>query len=180
MRPGESFIQQPVRSLQTMLRVLSEDDRRQPTVVPDGIYGPATMNAVAAFQRINGIIVTGVTDQFTWERIVEAYEAALIRVGKAEPIEITMDPGQVFRFGDSSPYIYLMQSMLTQLSLDHPAITAPEHSGFIDEATVLSLSGFQALAGLPATGELDKITWKHLVRQFTLNAHHNTASHAQT
>ena len=101
-------------------------------------------------------------------------------MGKAEPIEITMDPGQVFRFGDSSPYIYLMQSMLTQLSLDHPAITAPEHSGFIDEATVLSLSGFQALAGLPATGELDKITWKHLVRQFTLNAHHNTASHAQT
>ena len=179
MRPGESFIQQPVRSLQTMLRVLSEDDRRQPTVVPDGIYGPATMNAVATFQRINGIIVTGVTDQFTWERIVEAYEAALIRVGKAEPIEITMDPGQVFRFGDSSPYIYLLQGMLTQLSLDHPRIAAPGNSGLIDTPTALALSGFQNLAGLPDTGELDKITWKHLVKQFTLNAHHNTAYHRQ-
>ena len=40
MRPAESFIEQPVRSLQTMLRVLAEDDQRLPTVVPDGIYGP--------------------------------------------------------------------------------------------------------------------------------------------
>ena len=86
MRPGESFIEQPVRSLQTMLRVLAEDDRRLPTVVPDGIYGPGTMNAVTAFQRRSGIPVTGVVDQNTWEQIVAAYEPALVRIGKAEPI----------------------------------------------------------------------------------------------
>lgn len=177
MRPGESFVEQPVRSLQTMLRVLAEDDRRLPTVVPDGIYGPTTMNAVTAFQRISEIPTTGITDQYTWEKITAAYELALIRVNKAEPIEIIMDPGQVFRLGDNSPYIYLLQSMLTQLSLDHPAIIPPGHSGYIDESTSASLSGFQSLAGLPVTGELDKITWKHLVRQFTLNAHHNTAYH---
>ena len=28
---------------------------------------------------------------------------------------------------------------------------------------------YQFLAGLPPTGELDKITWKYLVHQFTLN-----------
>lgn len=179
MRPGESFIEQPIRSLQTMLRVLAEDDGRLPTVVPDGIYGPSTMNAVAAFQRMAGIAVTGITDQVTWDRIVAAYEPALIRVGKAEPIEIILDPGQIFRRGDGSPYIYLLQGMLTQLSIDHPAILAPGNSGFIDERTSDSLSGFQALAGLPVTGELDKITWKHIVRQFTLNAHHNTAQHRQ-
>lgn len=177
MRPGESFIEQPIRSLQTMLRVLSEDDRRLPTVVPDGIYGPSTMHAVTAFQRMYGLPVTGVADQSTWERIVEAYEPALIRVGKAEPIEIILDPGQVFRFGDSSPYIYLLQGMLTQLSLDHPRIVAPGNSGLIDTPTASALSGFQSLAGLPETGELDKITWKHLVKQFTLNAHHNAANH---
>ena len=47
MRPPESFIEQPVRSLQTMLRVIAEDDDRFPTVVPDGIYGPTTMQAVS-------------------------------------------------------------------------------------------------------------------------------------
>lgn len=177
MRPPESFVEQPIRSLQTMLRVIAEDDRRLPTVVPDGIYGPTTMNAVTAFQRREGIPITGIVDQSTWELIVSAYEPAIIRVGKAEPIEIIMDPGQVFRSGDRSPYIYLLQSMLTQLSNDHPAITAPDHSGMMDDATIVSLAAFQRLADLPATGELDKITWKHLVHQFTLNAHHNAARH---
>lgn len=174
MKPKESFVEQPVRSLQTMLRVLSEDDRRLPTVVPDGIYGPTTMNAVSAFQRMNSIPVTGITDQRTWDLIVEKYEPALIRVEKAQPIEIILDPGQVFRYGDSSPYIYLLQSMLTQLSQDHPTIIRPEHSGIMDTTTIQSLSGFQQLADLPVTGEFDKITWKHLVHQFSLNAHHNT------
>ena len=51
MRPNESFVEQPVRSLQTMLRVISEDDARLPILVPDGIYGPTTMNSVTVFQR---------------------------------------------------------------------------------------------------------------------------------
>jgi len=177
MRPGESFIEQPVRSLQTMLRVIAEDNPRQPTVVPDGIYGPTTMNAIAAFQRKVGLPITGITDQSTWEAIVNEYELALIQVGKAQPIEIIMDPGQVFRRNESSPYILLLQSMLKQLSFDTPTISAPEHSGILDDETAGSLSAFQKIAGLPVTGELDKVTWKHLVHQFTLNAHHNTAAH---
>lgn len=178
MRSGESFVEQPIRSLQTMLRVLAEDDPRLQTVVPDGIYGAATMNAVSAFQRQQGLPITGIVDHTTWDLIVLLYEPALIRVGKAEPIEIILDPGQVFRLGDSSPYIYLLQSMLTQLSKDHPTITPPGHSGIMDELTVSSLSCFQKLTDLPATGEFDKITWKHLVHHFTLNAHHNATTNS--
>lgn len=177
MRPAESFIEQPIRDLQTMLRVLSEDDRSLPTVVPDGIYGPTTMHAVTAFQRREGLPVTGIVNQSTWDLIVNAYEPALIRVGKAQPIEVILDPNQVFKLGDSSPYIYLLQSMLTQLSRDHPTISPPGHSGMMDEDTVRSLRAFQQLADLTQTGEFDKITWKNLVHQFTLNAHHNTAPH---
>lgn len=180
MRPNESFVGQPVRSLQTMLRVLAEDDPRQPTVVPDGIYGPSTMNAVSSFQRRNGISVTGVADQETWDKIVAVYEPALIRVGKAQPIEVLIDSGQVFRYGDSSPYVYLLQSMLTQLSNDHQAIIPPGHSGVMDEQTVQSLAAFQRLSGLEDNGEFDKITWKHLVHQFTLNANHHIAEHRRT
>ena len=58
MRPGESFVEQPIRSLQTMLRVIAEDDRRLPIIIPDGIYGPSTMVAVTAFQRREGIPIT--------------------------------------------------------------------------------------------------------------------------
>ncbi len=180
MRPTESFVEQPVRSLQTMLRVLAEDDNRLPTVVPDGIYGPSTMHAVSAFQRQNGLPVTGITDQTTWDQIVSNYEPALIRIDKAQPIEVLIDPGQVFRRGDRSPYVYLLQSMLTQLSNDHPTINPPGHSGIMDDDTVDSLAEFQNLAGLERTGDFDKITWKNLVHQFTLNAHHHAAEHRQT
>ena len=133
MRPSESFVEQPIRDLQTMLRVLSEDDSRLPTVVPDGIYGPTTMNAVTAVQRQNGIPTTGITDQRTWETIVALYEAALIRVGKAQPIEIILDPGQVFRRGDSSPYVYLLQSMLTQRRSETYRTTRRNRSTTISE-----------------------------------------------
>ena len=66
MRPNESFISQPIRSLQTMLRVLAEQDDRYDTLVPDGIYGSATQSAVSKFQRIHGLPVTGITDHLTW------------------------------------------------------------------------------------------------------------------
>ena len=51
MRPPESFIGQPIRSLQTMLRVLAEYDESYLPMIPDGIYGPETMAAVTHFQR---------------------------------------------------------------------------------------------------------------------------------
>ena len=174
MRPEESFVEQPIRSLQTMLRVISEADRRLPTVIPDGIYGPTTMGAVTAFQRKVGLPMTGVTDQATWESIVEAFETSLILVDKAEPIQIVMNPNQVYYRGDSGPYIYLLQSMLTQLSIDNDSISAPGHTGILDQSTSEALLAFQELADLPQTGNLDKITWKHIVKQFTLNAHRNS------
>jgi len=176
MRPGESFVEQPIRSLQTMLRVIAEDDPRLPTVVPDGIYGPTTMNAVTAFQRLYGLPITGITDQPTWDKIVAVYEPALIRVDKAEPIEIIMDPGEIFRLGESNAYIYLLQSILTQLSNDNPTITPPEHNGVLDSTTSEALAAFQFLAGLPPTGELDKITWKYLSKQFTLSANRQAST----
>lgn len=176
MRPGESFVEQPVRSLQTMLRVIAEDDRSLPTVIPDGIYGPSTMIAVTAFQRRAGIPVTGITDENTWTQIVAAYEPALIRVGKAEPIEILLEPGQVILLGETNPYVYLLQGMLAQLSRDYEVILLPGLSGTLDANTADSLRGFQKLSGLPATGTLDRITWRHLVRQFTLSTAHNAQS----
>lgn len=176
MRPGESFVGQPVRSLQTMLRVLAEDDRSLPTVVPDGIYGPSTMIAVTAFQRREGIPVTGITDQYTWDQIVAAYEPAFLRIGKAEPIEVLLEPGQIIVLGESNPYLYLAQGMLAQLSKDHETILIPNLSGVLDPDTASAIKAFQILADLPSTGELDRITWYNLVRQFTLNAARNNAT----
>lgn len=170
MRPDESFVGQPIRSLQTMLRVLAEHDDRYQTVVPDGVYSPQTMNAVAQFQRTHGIPVTGITDQRTWEEIVARYEPALIFVDEAQPVEIILNPNEILVLGDSSPYLYIAQAMLIALAEIYGSIGSPSITGTLDSATADSLSSFQSLSGLPMTGNLDKRTWKHLALHFPLAA----------
>ena len=170
MRPGESFLQQPIRGLQTMLRILSERDAAHPTVVPDGIYGQTTTNAVAAFQQMHGLPTTGVTDQDTWDAIVAEYDIALIHVDEAEPVQLILNPNEILHRGDDSPYIYVVQALLTVLSEVYASIPRPKSTGILDEATADSLAVFQELTGLPMTGELDKVTWKHLALHFPLAA----------
>ena len=166
MRPNESFVAQPIRSLQTMLRVIAENDRTLPSVIPDGIYGADTVNAISAFQRRSALPVTGVADQDTWEAVAAAYELALIEVAEAEPLAIILNPGQVIRHGEKNPNIYLVQAILIVLSEVYASITAPSVTGILDIPTANALSEFQALNLLPVTGELDKNTWRHLALHY--------------
>ena len=58
--------------------------------------------------------------------------------------------------------------MLVALSQIYGSIIGPSISGVLDEATADALASFQYLSALPQTGELDKITWKHLALQYPL------------
>lgn len=168
MRPPESFIAQPIRSLQTMLRVIGEDAGYTYTVVPDGIYGSSTMEAVSRFQREHGLPVTGVTDQPTWEAIVAEYNPALVRIGAAQPLQLILNPNQVLRRGEEHPYLFLIQSMLLALSEIYGSVPAPQITGVLDLPTGEAVAAFQYLSDLPQTGEVDKMTWKHLALQYPL------------
>lgn len=170
MRPPESFIGQPVRSLQTMIRVIAQNDPDQPSLIPDGIYGVQTTGAVSAFQRNHGLPATGVTDQATWEAIVAAYDPAIIIAGPAQPLEIILDSGQILEKGSDDPDIYIVQAVLTVLAGAYGSITPPGISGILDEATSTSLISFQELTGLPQSGTLDKLTWRQLALHYPLAA----------
>lgn len=50
-----SYVGQPIRSLQTMLRTIAHVDETLLKLVPDGIYGPNTVQAVREFQRQNAL-----------------------------------------------------------------------------------------------------------------------------
>lgn len=170
MRKPESFVGQPIRSLQTMLRLIAQNDPVHETVIPDGIYGPETLSAVSAFQRIHGLPVTGVTDNQTWDAVVAVYEEARIEQQESQPVTVILNPGQVIRKGERHPHLYLVQAMLTVLADAYESIGSPPSTGILDEATADALSSFQGLSGLPMTGTLDKHTWHHLALQYPLAA----------
>ena len=64
-----------VRQMQSQLARISRAYPAIPTISADGIYGPATEEAVEEFQSIFGLPVTGVVDYSTWYKISEIYVA---------------------------------------------------------------------------------------------------------
>lgn len=62
-----------VRQLQNQLNVIATAYPLIPTIAEDGIYGPATSEAVRVFQSIFDLGQTGITDFPTWFKISEIY-----------------------------------------------------------------------------------------------------------
>ena len=62
-----------VRQLQEQLDAISSVYTAIPDISPDGIYGPATAEAVREFQSIFGLPQTGVVDFATWYKISHIY-----------------------------------------------------------------------------------------------------------
>lgn len=62
-----------VRQLQEQLDAISSVYNAIPDISPDGIYGPATAEAVRKFQSIFGLPQTGVVDFATWYKISHIY-----------------------------------------------------------------------------------------------------------
>lgn len=170
MRPPETFLGQPIRDLQTMLRVIDKAEGRENALIPDGIYGHHTAKAIAGFQQQHDLPVTGVTDLNTWEAVLSAFTPANIRLIPACPLHILLDPNQVICKGQQHPHLFLVQAMLMALSQKYRSVKEPSFSGALDIKTEGSLCSFQTLCSLPVTGTVDKITWKHLALQYPLAA----------
>ncbi len=62
-----------VQQMQNQLNRIARNYPAIPTITPDGIYGPATADAVRTFQGIFGLPKTGVTDYATWYEISDIY-----------------------------------------------------------------------------------------------------------
>ncbi len=70
---GQGSSGDKVRQLQIQLNRIARNSPAIPTVTADGIYGPATAQAVRTFQGIFNLPQTGVTDYATWYEISEIY-----------------------------------------------------------------------------------------------------------
>lgn len=113
-----------VEHLQYMLSVLAEYIPEIPNVTIDGIFGPATRNAVIAAQRRFGLPQTGIVDFDTWDEIYDQfsgiettswrnpedfpYTSAIIsgttpRARHSRTSTLTQFPGNTLRTGNQDP-----------------------------------------------------------------------------
>jgi peptidoglycan hydrolase-like protein with peptidoglycan-binding domain len=75
-------------------------------------------------------------------------------------------PGIVFYPGDESPNIYIIQEMLSYISLTIPAIPYIEPNGVLDAATEQAVRAFQGAQGLEPTGIINEETWNSITEVY--------------
>ena len=109
-----------IRHLQYMLTMLSEYIPQIPPVQIDGIFGPATEDAVRAAQQWLGLPVNGQVDDPTWEEIYDQFSgienislrnretfptdtASSNRTRYAQTTTLTQFPGQDLSMGSRDP-----------------------------------------------------------------------------
>lgn len=71
LSPGD--VGDGVRTIQYLLSVTAEFYNNIPPAAVDGIFGPATRNAVLALQKMAGLPESGVVDERTWEALYRFY-----------------------------------------------------------------------------------------------------------
>lgn len=99
-----------VKVLQYMLSVISEFYNNIPMVAVDGIYGPATTQAVREFQKMAGLTQDGVVGEQTWKAMyrvyagitdtVAAYTNVIPEAYRPDVSDITQFPGTPLNLGD--------------------------------------------------------------------------------
>ena len=170
------YLSKPIRSLQTMLRTISEADKTIPSVVPDGIYGENTMQSVSAIQRKFQLPVTGSTDNTTWNYIVDLFTRISPSVFTNSASLIAWQPGQQITAGESNLHLFLIQSMflaLRQTFLSIPPVTV---NGILDADTTQAILWLQKRSGIEATGIFDQNTWLYLTRLYRITIADGTDS----
>lgn len=154
------FVGKAVTSLQTMLRTIAMCRKEIPPVIPDGVYGPATGEAVRCFQKAEGLPVTGITDFATWKAIRKAFAEAQVEMSPAAPLEPVLEPNQVITEGSDNLHVLLIQAMLHILCQVYGNMEDCCLSGTWDEDTVRAIKCLQKTCGMQETGIFTKELWQ--------------------
>ncbi|MBQ6160377.1 MAG: peptidoglycan-binding protein [Oscillospiraceae bacterium] len=152
LRPGDRGDR--VRQLQYMLAVVAQFVQEVPSVSVDGIFGPRTRDAVAAFQGYEGFAATGEADDRTWDALYDLYSGIDDRV---------------------------LQNRAAFPQLDTAATTVAnararlEALGYSGTNLQQALRAFQQANGLPVNGRLTDDTAQAVTKQFrSLNYSNST------
>lgn len=146
-----------VLRMQYYLRVISEADPNIPATMIDGVFDVDTRDAVYAFQRDYGLVPTGVIDEATWNKIVNAYYYVLANAEVSEPY-----PGEPLSRGSQGASVLFIQTALNAVSQHVPEIPSVADDGIFGPETERAVRAFQSYYGLTVDGIVGPETWRLL------------------
>jgi len=152
----------PIHNLQVFLRLIANKYSDIPSVIPDGVYGESTKNAVSAFQKKFMLTSTGIVDNSTWDKIIDVYTEIESKTSNSRLARIYPENGLCNDNKNYVPTIYIMQVMMTALSDRFSNISKPSLNGILDNATINSIKTLQVSSGLNPDVNVTKIFWDYL------------------
>lgn len=149
-----------VRSLQYYLNYLSGYYNTVPPVEIDGVFGPATAAAVTDLQTTFGLVPDGIVGPATWEALYRAYLGIVGTVPEDYTLSGSIPfPGVILRRGADSVSVRILQEYLARIAATYSSIPSVTPTGYFGTQTEASVRAFQTTFGLPATGVVDALVW---------------------
>ena len=157
-----------VRELQKYLYFISLEDPDIPKVVPDGVYGAMTREAVTAFQKKAGLPATGVVDKITWDAIVKDYNELSASCCEPDPLYIFPSSKYVVTVGEKSDTVSVIQILLRCLNGEYAFKVVITVSGIYTDRDARAVKAIQQIHGLPQSGNVDVKTWNAIASDYRL------------
>lgn len=167
LRPPNHF-GEPIRNLQFMLRTISLEYPFLPQLLPDGIFGERTLEAVMLFQRTFHPPVTGNVDNDTWDAIVSLFQQVQCHLPHPRPCTGYPSHSYTIKPGDHCVHLYLIQSMFKALTYVLDEVEDGPVNGIHEGASVRNTQWVQRAGMLEPNGIMDKATWDTLSRLYTI------------
>ncbi len=163
----EGDIRPRVEILQYFLDILSLYYNSIPPVAYTGIFDEQTRLAVAEFQKVMRLPVTGIVDTVTWDTLFNTVRGIFNTLPPDKVyLPLLRYQGIDYMKGDGieRPGVFIIQELLSYIALVIPTIPPITENGIFDDKTERAVIAFQTMAGLEPTGIVDRDTWDELVR----------------
>ncbi|MBQ7901057.1 MAG: peptidoglycan-binding protein [Clostridia bacterium] len=141
-----------IESLQTMLRNISGNYEDVPLVVPDGIFGAQTLEAVQAFQQLFGLEPDGVVNFNTWNKIVEISRQVNAENASGMPVLAYNESNEDILPGETIIDLYVIQAMMKALAAVIESFDDIEVTGTHDRPSVDAVKKIQVVVGMDDNG----------------------------
>ncbi len=157
----------PVRVIQYFLAVIGRYYDELPQIEIDGYFGPATRDAVVAYQTAFSLTPDGIVGRNTWDSLVSTYLSLIQNqrdlIGSAAAY---LYPGRFLVEGISGEDVALLQEYLNGIATVYPSIQTLPVTGYFGEQTRAAVIAAQMVFGLEPNGAVGPLTWNAIAQEY--------------